>query len=262
VYSKLSYDPIFPATVLFGHMPNGNPLYSTPLQRSTVLACADKMEIRHPTSNTTWLPRYQNISQLLLPEWQSFGIKFSLYVVNRSILQSEYLEFRYERLGEYFDAPRHIHNFYSSPLQREQWKVEVKRTFNTRLALHQFHVRGIAQGLGHNLPSVQDTLRQQGMDARQRIIYPLPGWKNLKFAELMGFLSLCAALWITTVQIGDQLVFFWFLKDIVLTFLIYAAINWIFPMWRAIQDINFDDCNSYITTRLEFWNLKRKRRQR
>ncbi|KAF2652818.1 hypothetical protein K491DRAFT_30134 [Lophiostoma macrostomum CBS 122681] len=166
-------------------------------------------------SGAIWHTRYQNLSQLEQPEWQDPDVSASLHMIDMSYLQSEYLDSRYVGMSEYFDAPRRIRDFSSSSLDVEQWKLECRRMFNMRLALLQLHVLGIAQGLGHDLPRARNLLEEHGVDAVGSILFQSNGWKNVKVAELLAFLGLCAWLWLATVMVGDRLLVWWLFKDII-----------------------------------------------
>ncbi|KAF2805194.1 uncharacterized protein BDZ99DRAFT_115075 [Mytilinidion resinicola] len=152
MYVEPNDDPIFPARPSPARMKEGNRLFWNDLQRSTVLACVDVFELRHPRSGAIWYSRYQNISQLSLPEWQNPSVSKSLHIANMSYFTPEYFDSKYTGMSEHFQVHKKIRDFYSSPLHREQWKVEARKMFATRLALLQFNILDVAQGLGHDLP--------------------------------------------------------------------------------------------------------------
>ncbi|KAF2268910.1 hypothetical protein CC78DRAFT_529546 [Lojkania enalia] len=224
LYTKASSDPIFPATLELSNsehgsmMQHGDRLYSTPHKRSTVLACADSIEIRNPLNNEIWHLRYQNLTQLKSPAWQK--VLPSLRMINTSYLAPDYFVTRYTLASAHFNAPRRIRQFYSSPLDPEQWKLEVRRAFHTKLALTQFHVWGIAQGLGYELPRAHDLLAdslfgENGVDARGRIVFPAHGYRNIKVAELMVFLGVSFTAWLVTVGVEDTVLLVWVIRRVV-----------------------------------------------
>jgi hypothetical protein len=73
--------------------------------------------------------------------------------------------------------------------------------FNTELALQQFHILGIAQGAGSSLPHARNLLEDFGIDARANVLLPAPEWKNIKVAELMGFVCACVVCRVVTIEI-------------------------------------------------------------
>jgi hypothetical protein len=106
-------------------------------------------------------------------------------------------------MSNHFNAPRRIGSFYSAPVDKEQWKLEAKKIFNTDLALLQYHNLGIAQGLGHDLPRAINLLGEFDIDARGIMLFPAPGSKNIKVSALLGFVCACAACWIFTWEINE-----------------------------------------------------------
>jgi hypothetical protein len=124
-------------------------------------------------------------------------------MLNMSYLAPSHFASQYPDIATHFNAPRRIRSFASSPLDQEQWKFEVKKMFNTELALQQFHVLGIAQGAGSNLPHARNLLEDFDVDARAKVLFPAPGWKNVKVADLMGFLCVCLVCWVVTIKYED-----------------------------------------------------------
>ncbi|KAF2731426.1 hypothetical protein EJ04DRAFT_579138 [Polyplosphaeria fusca] len=221
VYTRRSDDPIFPATVPSQHMQYGDALYSTPHQRSTILACADSIQIRHPTSKAIWHPRYQNLSQLHLPSWKNPSVLSSLRIVNISYLATEYFDSRYSGASEHFDAPLRIRDFYSSPLSTDppQWQLECRKMFNTKLASFQLWTLGIAQGLGHDLPRARDLLADDivgegSVHVKGVIIHPVNGMKNIKIAELVAFLLVAFGAWVSTIETEDTVSLIWAARSV------------------------------------------------
>jgi hypothetical protein len=88
-------------------------------------------------------------------------------------------------------------------LGQQQWKPEVENMFSMELALQQFHVLGIAQGTGSGLPYARNLLEDFDVDASAKIVFPAPGWKNIKVVDLMGFVCACLACWIVTFECQD-----------------------------------------------------------
>lgn len=158
-------------------MANGDPLFMNPLQRSTVFACADTFTLRHPTHHIEWQPRFPSDPILNLPEWKNPDVMVSLHMVNISYLAPTYFTSRYSDMSTHFNAPRRIRSFFSSPLDPQQWKLEAKRIFATELALLQFHILGIAHGVGHDMPRAKNLLDAFGIDARRKVLFPAPGSK-------------------------------------------------------------------------------------
>jgi hypothetical protein len=158
-------------------------------------------------------------------------------------------------MSEHFDAPRRIRDFSSSSLDPQQWKLECRRMFDMRLALLQFHVLGISHGLGHDLPRALNHLEEHSVDAVGRILFQSNAYKNIKVAELVSFLGLCAGLWLTTITIGDKLVVWWILKDV----LYESSMTRILPLcvgtWKRFGEvlgrIDFHAINDWIDARLE-----------
>ncbi|KAJ4369695.1 hypothetical protein N0V83_005458 [Neocucurbitaria cava] len=254
-YTRPSTDPIFPATKSSKFtIGDGQPLYINPLQRSSVFACADTFTIRHPMHRIEWQPRYPNKALLGLPEWKDPDVLTSLHMVNVSFLARTQIASRYSDMSMHFNAPRRIRSFYSSPLESEQWKVEVKKMFNTELALLQFNVRGIAQGLGHDLPRAKNLLQELGVDARGKVLFPSQGAKNIRVAELMGFVVGCMACWILTIECkdgsGQKVLWVTTLLRSITKFWRGTVKGKFDDFWVQIKDMNFDQICEWFDEKL------------
>jgi hypothetical protein len=182
---------------------NGEPLYVTPLKRSSVFACADTYSIRHPKHHVEWRVHDQNESALEAWQWKDRNVLPSLHMLNVSYLAPSHFASLYSSMATHFNAPQRIRTIVSSPLDQEQWKLEVKKMFSTELTLQQFHVLGIAQGAGSALPYARNILEDFGIDAGAQVLFPAPGWKNIKVAELMGFVCACVVCWVVTIECKD-----------------------------------------------------------
>jgi hypothetical protein len=211
-------------------MHGGDVLYATPHQHSTVLACADNIEIRHPVSGRIWHPRYQNISQLDDANWQFPRVHSSIHMVNMTYLASEIFESRYEGMAEHFDAPRRIRRLYSSPLHEEQWKLEVNKMFVTKLALLQFHALSMAQGDVSTLPRATNLLEGYGVDAKGKILFVAAGWRNVKVEVLVGVLALCVVVFAITLREGNEVRSIRLVRTIILPILKEA--------WDELNDVD------------------------
>ncbi|CAO2648329.1 Nn.00g075960.m01.CDS01 [Neocucurbitaria sp. VM-36] len=254
-YTHSSGDPIFPATkspkFTIG---NDQPLFINQLQRSTVFACTDTISIRHPKHHIEWHPRHPNNSLLSLPEWKDPNVLSSLHMVNVSFLARKQIDTLYSDMSMHFNAPRRIRSFYSSPLEKDQWKLEVKKMFNTELALLQFNVLGIAQGIGHDLPRAKNLLDEFGIDARGKVLFPAPGAKNIKVAELMGFVVACMACWLLAIECIDASG----QKVLWVTTLLHSMWNFwnetvkekFDDVWVKIKNVKFDEICDWLDEKL------------
>jgi hypothetical protein len=228
-------------------MANGDRFYMTPLRRSAVFACADTYTIRHPEHHIEWQVFDQNESALTLWQWKDPDVLSSLHLLNVSYLAPSHFASQYSNIATHFNAPQRIRTSASSPLAENQWKHEAKKMFNTELALQQFHVLGIAQGAGSSLPQARNLLEDFGVDARAKILFPASGWKNIKVAELMGFMCACLICWMITIEGEDGD------KEKVLLVKVVGRSVWVSCMyvvqvigrrlheaWKALQDVNFE----------------------
>ncbi|KAH7411910.1 hypothetical protein DE146DRAFT_641734 [Phaeosphaeria sp. MPI-PUGE-AT-0046c] len=197
-YTRSSSDPVFPATLTtVTSMDRNFPLYYNPHQRSTAFACADSFTIRHSTHHhLEWQPRYQNLTSLEDAGWTSPDETTSLHILNITQLAPSYFLSRYADMSAHFDAPRRIGSFYSAQVDKEQWKLEARKIFVTELALLQYHSHEVTHGLGYNLPHAINILDKFGINASGIMLFPAPGWKNIKVSTLLGFLCACIACWV------------------------------------------------------------------
>ena len=166
--------------------------------------------------------------------------------MNATLLASEYFDSRFTSMSEHFEVHKKIRDFYSSNLHPEQWKVEARRIFATRLALLQLHVLGIAQGGGHDLPHARNLLLDSGVHACGNILFQAQGWRNLSVSGLVSLLLLAYGVWLSTIEIEGTVLLVWlFRKGLVLAL-------------ERMRDINFDDMNGFIDLRLD-WLKERMR---
>lgn len=257
-YTQESTDPIFPAELAPVGMQDGSPLFINKLRHSTVFACADKFTIRHPKHHIEWRPMHPNNSQLTGAEWKHPDVLNSLHILNVSYLAPTHYASLYSDMSTSFNAPKRIHSIYSSPLDPEQWKLEIRRMANTELALLQSYILGIANGLGHDLPRAVNLLDNLGVDARGKILYVQPGSKNIKVASFVGFVVGCAACWVLTYQMrdpgGEQVLviviagrsILWccmFLKAKLSNGWNAKAGKRLAHFWKNINNVRFDDIN-------------------
>jgi hypothetical protein len=257
-YTRASTDPVFPATESTDQMmANGDRLYVTPLKRSAVFACADTYTIRHPKHRIEWQVRYQSESALNFSQWEDPNVLASLHMLNMSYLAPSHFASQYPDMATHFNAPRRIRSFVSSPLDEQQWKLEVRKMFSTELSLQQFHILGIAQGAGNGLPYARNLLEDFSVNARAQIVFSGPGWKNIKVAELMGFVCACLLCWIMTIECEDGP------KGKALFVLVVSRSMWIccicmvqsarrilHQTWVKLEDVVFEPLCAWIERRL------------
>jgi hypothetical protein len=212
-------------------MADGSPLYWNALPYSTVLACVESFEIRNPRSGATWFPRYQDTSQLLLPEWHHPSTFQSIQILNMSYVAfSKQYSNALTLESRHFQVHRKVQSFFSAPLSRDQWKVEVRKMFTTRLALLQQNVLGIAQGVGYDLPTARNVLLDYGRDGCAKIMFQSREWKNISLLGLIGLLILAAVVCVLTTKVGQTTVLVWLLKEGFL-----PAMKAILDLWRKLD---------------------------
>jgi hypothetical protein len=209
-----SDDPIFPAldTSQF-RTSEGNPLYSNNLERSTVLACADTNEIRHPTTGAIWFPSFQNSSVLNSAEWHPASIMNSAVFIREALLNAERFSNRHTADDAHWEAIKKLTALFSSTIDREQWKTEARKMFTIKLARLQLEIFGIGQGAGHDLPYTKNTLFELGFDGCGKIKYRSQGWQNVNIFGLVSLLLLAFCLWASTVEVGETIGLIWLCQN-------------------------------------------------
>src|SRR5436189_1743731 len=136
VYVEESDDPVFP-------------FYPEPWHsdHAGVLGCADSSEIRDPDTGQVWFVQdidYDQMHQLSSPQMWERGKPVSGYLLEMALYFSKV--WATLQAGFRFDVERRITGWNSVPLEREQWKVEARKIFETTLARIQGEVYDIARG--------------------------------------------------------------------------------------------------------------------
>ncbi|KAF2688542.1 hypothetical protein K458DRAFT_149086 [Lentithecium fluviatile CBS 122367] len=160
-------------------------------------------------------------------------------MVNMSYLASEFFESRYEGMAEHFDAPRRLRSFYSSPVDAEQWKLEVDKMFATRLASLQFNALGLAEGHGKDLPRSRNLLDGYGIHVKRKILFPTNGWRNVKLDALGVAFAICIAVILITWREMNEVRSIRFVQNVgVLSVL--KAWEWVAEQFERFHEIEYD----------------------
>ncbi|KAI9784188.1 MAG: hypothetical protein M1839_002694 [Geoglossum umbratile] len=183
-FSAPSDDPVFPAVPAPAYS-GFSSLYWNTLQRHSMLGCADTVELRHPRSGAIWYPEFSNASELNSSQWHNPSVDASVRLLNLSLSIPEYFKAPHLFNSQLFEVHKKLCGPASTPLAREQWKVEARRLLTIRLARLQMDVLGVAQGLGHDFPLAKDALREGGSEECPQIKFRAQGWKNWRLVTLL-----------------------------------------------------------------------------
>lgn len=215
-YVQLNDDPIFPA---LPYSISNQTFYGQTLNRSTVLGCADKWEILNPTTGEIFYPDQFPINLTILDSlgWNHSSLRNSALMIMNAIKNSRRYVTGPLIAGSRFAAQRQIILFYSAPLEREQWKVETRKMFQTHLARVQLEILSAAQGRGYNLPYANDMswkMAPNGTGKRMfntcgKVKFKLQGYKNINLFGLVSLLVIAFLLWFLTLQIENTVMAVW-----------------------------------------------------
>jgi hypothetical protein len=223
MYTQPSDDPIFPAFPSPAKI-GGSPLYWNDLQRSSVLACVDTAEVRHPRTGAVLFPKFQSSSELISPMWTGPSVAPSVHLVNMSLVETpSHIRTGYPGISRQFEVYNKLRGFYSSPLDKEQWKTEARRMFSIKLARLQLDVLGAGQGLGWDLPYAKNLLLEYGLNACARVKFRAQGWKNVDLFGLVSLILLAFSLWAFTVEVGETIVLIWLWRRFIAPTLYYLC---------------------------------------
>ena len=138
----------------------------------------------------------------------------------------------------------------STPLEAEQWKFEARRMYMIRAARWQIDVLGTAAGSGWDLPLARNALLDYSgkaggekdldvgvdIDVCRRIKFRSNGWKNVSLSGLATMLLLSGAIWVSTIELGNE-------KEILLLkvvreltrVLIYPVMRWLLMFVETLK---------------------------
>ena len=122
VYYGPNDDPIFLANVNW-ITPGAPIIWGNPLQRSSVLGCADVSEIRDMETGNIWIPKALDWNRLQSLDKERKNL-LTLLVI--SLWRSNTFSAVTSRPGSRFDIQSKLVGSISQNLSHEQWKVEVR----------------------------------------------------------------------------------------------------------------------------------------
>ena len=141
-YPSVRYDPIFPAETLIEMPNNESSFYTNEDPRATVLGCVDE-------SNICWGNGDECFKDVHNPELdgEHFLEKTGYHLLLQGLKQSTIEHAVHFGGGTTLDASSRLEGMYSMQLATEQWKVEVRRAFETSLARMQISIRDMSLGI-------------------------------------------------------------------------------------------------------------------
>jgi len=201
IYFGANDDPIFPADTKVT-ADGGVLLWGNSLPRSSILGCADVAEIRNPETGNIWNPKAMDWNFLHSGDWDPEQKNMLLLLV-LSLWQSNTFNAVTSRPGSRFDAQSKLVGSLSQTLSREQWKVEVRKIFETSLARLQGNVLDIARGVGKDLPYARNLLIKENMSLCHIVKLQSVGWRNISLFWLIILPTMAFLLWVLTIEMGD-----------------------------------------------------------
>ena len=108
--------------------------------------------------------------------------------------------------GNVLDASQKLINSISSPLHRQQWKVEALRLFEISLAQLHLTLGVVATGRGKDDGFAYNALQNYSTDYCAMAKVHMEGYKNVSVVGLAGMMFLALSLWVLTMETGDDIV--------------------------------------------------------
>ncbi len=203
-YDEESDDPIFYPRQLGGD-------FGDSVVHAGVLGCAGSTEIRDPETGLIWPVRdidYDQMHQLTYAQMWKPGKPVTGYLLEMALYFSKV--WATTQAGFHFDAEKRITGFNSLPLEREQWKVEARKIFESTLARIQGEVYDIARGsLSTGFQDVAMSWEQHRVVCNM-IKIETQGWKNISLFWLVLLPTISFLLWISSISVRKRLVITWF----------------------------------------------------
>jgi hypothetical protein len=199
VYYGPNDDSIFPAAVNIT-TPGAPIIWANPLQRSSVLGCADVSEIRDMETGNIWIPKALDWNRLNFLDKERKNL-FALLVI--SLWRSDTFNAVTSRPGSRFDVQTKLVGSVSQNLGHEQWKVEVRKMFETSLARIQGDVLDIVRGVGKDRPYARNVLTEDNMSLCHIVKFQSVGWRNITLLWLITLPIFSFLLWVLTIEVGN-----------------------------------------------------------
>jgi hypothetical protein len=218
-YFEPSYDPIFPAEQNYTGSGSGylRQLYYNSLPHATVLGCADTIEIRDPDTGTIWQPKtmdwnnltsLQGIKQLQVDTVLKQGMLNSFLLLGEAMLALDISSIIMG--GPHLDAQKKIMGRFSTSINREQWKVEARKIFETSLARIQGDILDIARGRGVADKNTHSLFWEMNSPICSMIKFPTLGWSNISLFWVVILPTFAFFLWVFSIEVEKRLVLIWF----------------------------------------------------
>lgn len=205
-------DPIFPADkALWDH---DVPLYFDSSQRFNILGCADYTDICDPETKECFSLKGMRIVNSTLDR-QDEESQLALSLLSLGLVDAGIASSLKNRRGIGLDAQSKIIGFTSLPLGRDQWKVEVRKMFQTSLARLQGEIMDIARGSGANVPGYMNLLKSKDVRICRIVKIPTVGWKNISLVWLILLPAFALFLWVFSLEMGSSILLVWLFVSIV-----------------------------------------------
>lgn len=199
LYSGPNNDPIFPVNAI-DTTPGAPIIWGNPLQRSSVLGCADVSEIRDIETGNIWIPKGPDWSWVSSLDKERRNLLTLLMI---SLWRSDTFNAVTGRPGSRFDVQSKLVGSLSQFLDHEQWKLEVRKMFETSLARIQGDVLDIARGAGKDRPYARNALTEDNASLCHIIKFQSVGWRNISLLWLITLPTLSFLLWVLTIEVGN-----------------------------------------------------------
>jgi len=199
VYYGPNDDPIFPDDVIVT-TPGAPIIWGNLLQRSSVLSCADVSEIRDMETGNIWIPNALDRNRLYSLDKERKNL-LTLLVI--SLWRSNTFDAVTSSPGSRFDVQSKLVGSLSQYLGHEQWKVEVRKMFETSLARIQGDVLDLVRGVGKDRPYARNFLTEDNMSLCNIVKFQSVGWKNITLLWLITLSTFSFLLWVPTIEVGN-----------------------------------------------------------
>lgn len=207
-YSKVSDDPIFPASNDSTVEDNGAVWYRRPNQLDSILGCIDSNKFRIPSISRTWQllnARDENGDSVNLQWFQEADPQsrggFAMLI--NALMFSHVEKSIRGRGGSGLLASELLNEGYSYPVATNQWRLEAEELFKTSLARMQVNVRSIAMGVGAKYGG---QMNEKGRDVvcDRTFLFKSQGWQNIHVAGVAWIIVCSAMVILLAIPIDDE----------------------------------------------------------
>jgi hypothetical protein len=185
-YSEPSSDPIFPGQDRSDEVCSGVdlPCWVNMSPRPTVLGCVELAQVCTPSGSECFDPWSKD--QANQTSWSNWATAEEAFLIWCGIMQSSFGNTLSTRGSYLLDATRRVViDHMSLPLDKEQWKIEVRRLFDMAILRVKAEMLYVVQGTQSSEPGFVKLMTDKVTGACTKYKFQAKGYKNISVAGIM-----------------------------------------------------------------------------